>query len=101
MEVMEINEMLKGQVDSQAEFLYEASIEELYDRINPHFVDVQKLVDLRGEYLGCRVQIATGGPSIWIETFHNEIVGCWGSYTYRRSICYETSSKIDSIVSEY
>lgn len=101
MEINEINELLKGQVDSQAEYLYEASMKELYDRINPYVVDIEKLVRLNGEYLGCRVQITTGGPSIWIETFHNEIVGYWGSYTYRRSICYETSSKIDSIVSEY
>lgn len=97
---MKINEDLKWQVDSKAEYLLEASMEELYDDINPLVADIHKLLGLDGEYLGCRVQITIGGPSIWIETFHNEIVGYWGNNTYRRSISNEISSKVDFIVSE-
>ena len=40
---------------------------------------IQYTIDGSGEYLGCRIMLAGGGPTVWIDTFNEEIQGFWGS----------------------
>jgi len=39
--------------------------------------DIKYTVDGDGTYLGVRIQLAGGGPSVWLDTYHEEIQGFW------------------------
>ncbi len=47
--------------------------EELLERI----LDVNYIVDYKGDYLGARLCVATGGPGIWINTKTQQVEGYW------------------------
>ena len=40
--------------------------------------DVKYTVDGDGTYLGVRIMLAGGGPSIYLDTYHEQIEGYWG-----------------------
>jgi hypothetical protein len=40
-------------------------------------LDIEYTVSSGGEYLGARVLVAFGGPTIWINTRHNRVEGAW------------------------
>ncbi len=40
---------------------------------------IRYIIDGSGEYLGARLQLAGGGPTVWVDTFEGEIQGLWGS----------------------
>ena len=42
-------------------------------------LDIEYIVDRKGEYLGARVLVAFGGPNIWINTRTKTIEGAWWS----------------------
>ena len=40
--------------------------------------DIRYLVDREKKYLGCELMVAVGGPTIWVNTWTNEVEGYWG-----------------------
>ena len=40
---------------------------------------IRYIIDGSGEYLGCRLMLAGGGPTVWVDTWEGEIQGFWGS----------------------
>lgn len=42
-------------------------------------LDIEYIVNSKGEYLGARVLVAFGGPNIWIDTRRGMIDGYWWS----------------------
>ena len=44
-------------------------------------LDIQYIVNGKGEYLGARVLVAFGGPNIWVDTQRGIVEGFWwGDY---------------------
>ena len=39
--------------------------------------DIRYLVDREKKYLGCELMVAGGGPTIWVNTWTNEVEGSW------------------------
>lgn len=40
-------------------------------------LDIEYIVNGKGEYLGARVLVAFGGPNIWVNTSTNTVEGHW------------------------
>ena len=41
--------------------------------------DIRYLVDREKRYMGAEIMVAGGGPTIWVDTWDNEVKGYWGS----------------------
>ena len=41
--------------------------------------DIRYLVDREKRYLGAEIMVAGGGPTIWVDTWDNEVKGYWGA----------------------
>ena len=41
--------------------------------------DIRYLVDREKRYLGAEIMVAGGGPTIWVDTWDQEVKGYWGS----------------------
>lgn len=41
--------------------------------------DIRYLVDSRKRFLGAEILCAGGGPTIWVDTFREQVTGWWGS----------------------
>ena len=40
--------------------------------------DIRYIVDHEKKYLGAMLMVAGGGPTIWVNTWTNEVEGSWG-----------------------
>ena len=40
--------------------------------------DIRYLVDKNKRFLGAEILCAGGGPTIWVDTFDNQVKGYWG-----------------------
>jgi len=40
-------------------------------------LDIEYIVNSKGEYLGARVLVAFGGPNIWVNTRTKQVEGYW------------------------
>ena len=41
--------------------------------------DIRYLVDSEKRYLGAEILVAGGGPTIWVDTFREQVTGWWGT----------------------
>ena len=41
--------------------------------------DIRYLVDSSKRFLGAEILCAGGGPTIWVDTFDNQVKGYWGA----------------------
>ena len=41
--------------------------------------DIRYLVDREKRYMAAEIMVAGGGPTIWVDTWENEVKGYWGS----------------------
>ena len=41
--------------------------------------NIRYLVDSRKRYLGAEILVAGGGPTIWVDTFREQVTGWWGT----------------------
>ena len=46
--------------------------------------DIRYLVDREKRYLGAEILVAGGGPTIWVDTWTNEVRGYWGTDRVQR-----------------
>ena len=40
-------------------------------------LDIEYIVNSKGEYLGARILVAFGGPNIWVDTRRSIVDGAW------------------------
>ena len=40
--------------------------------------DIRYIVDREKRYLGCELMVAGGGPTIWVNTYTQQVEGYWG-----------------------
>lgn len=48
-------------------------------------LDIEYIVNSKGEYLGARILVAFGGPNIWIDTRRGRVDGYWWADSYSTS----------------
>ena len=61
-------------------------------------LDIQYIVNGKGEYLGARVLVAFGGPNIWVDTQRGIVEGFWwGDYA---TASFEDGMDLDDALSE-
>ena len=41
--------------------------------------DIRYLVDSGKRFLGAEILVAGGGPTIWVDTFREQVTGWWGT----------------------
>ena len=41
--------------------------------------DIRYLVDGQKRFLGAEILVAGGGPTIWVDTFREQVTGWWGT----------------------
>jgi len=46
--------------------------------------DIRYLVNREKQYLGAEILVAGGGPTIWVDTWTNEVRGYWGTDRVQR-----------------
>ena len=46
--------------------------------------DIRYYVDSSKRYLGAEILVAGGGPTIWVDTWTNEVRGYWGTDRVQR-----------------
>jgi hypothetical protein len=61
-------------------------------------LDIEYVVNGKGEYLGARVLVAFGGPNIWVNTRTNTVEGHWWGESARAS--FDDGIGLDDALSE-
>ena len=61
-------------------------------------LDIEYIVNGKGEYLGARVLVSFGGPNIWVDTRKQIVDGYWWSDT--KSARYTDSIGLDEALRE-
>lgn len=61
-------------------------------------LDIEYIVNAQGEYIGARVLVAYGGPSIWINTRNNCVEGHWWGDNF--TVSFEDSTGLDDALRE-
>tara|TARA_Y100000768_G_scaffold347972_1_gene296627 strand:+ start:1891 stop:2292 length:402 start_codon:yes stop_codon:yes gene_type:complete len=51
----------------------------LASRFMEHVYDIRYLVDSQKRFLGAELLVAGGGPTIWVDTFREQVTGWWGT----------------------
>lgn len=49
-------------------------------------VDVEITYDLNRHFLGCKIYLSVGGPTIWLNTRTSILRGTWGTQEYGRGV---------------
>ena len=60
--------------------------------------DIRYLVDREKRYLGAEIMCAGGGPTIWVDTWDQEVKGYWG--TDRVNIMFADNIGLDDYCEE-
>ena len=60
--------------------------------------DIRYLVNSSKRYLGAELLVAGGGPTIWVDTWTNEVKGYWG--TDRVNIMFADNLGLDDYCEE-
>jgi hypothetical protein len=64
-------------------------------------LDVRYTIAQHGEYMGCDIALALGGPNIWLSTMDKEITLYWGfGEPISRSVPYDICDKINDVFEE-
>ena len=63
-----------------------------------HTYDIRYLVDRGKRYLGAEIMVAGGGPTIWVDTWDQEVKGYWG--TDRVNIMFADNLGLDDYCEE-
>ena len=61
-------------------------------------LDIEYIVNGKGEYLGARVLVAFGGPNIWINTRTGTVEGAW--WSDRAEASFTDNIGLDDALSE-
>ena len=73
----------------------------LYGYIQNNVYDIKLTVDLEGTLYGCELQVAGGGPNIYIDTNTGNVEGYWwgdrASYSIDKRICTKIENEIEQM----
>lgn len=61
-------------------------------------LDIEYIVNSKGEYLGARVLVAYGGPNIWVNTRTGTVEGAW--WSDKASASFQDNLGLDDALSE-
>lgn len=61
-------------------------------------LDIEYIVNGKGEYLGARVLVAFGGPNIWVNTRTGTVEGYW--WSDKASASFKDNLGLDDALSE-
>jgi hypothetical protein len=61
-------------------------------------LDIEYIVNSKGEYLGARVLVAFGGPNIWVNTRTSTVEGAW--WSDRAEASFTDNIGLDDALSE-
>jgi hypothetical protein len=61
-------------------------------------LDIEYIVNSKGEYLGARVLVAFGGPNIWVNTRTGMVEGAW--WSDRADASFTDNMGLDEALSE-
>lgn len=61
-------------------------------------LDIEYIVNSKGEYLGARVLVAFGGPNIWVDTRRGVVEGAW--YGETASASFKDNLGLDDALAE-
>ena len=61
-------------------------------------LDIEYIVNSKGEYLGARVLVAFGGPNIWVNTRTGTVEGAW--WAARADASFKDNIGLDDALSE-
>lgn len=61
-------------------------------------LDIEYIVNSKGEYLGARVLVAFGGPNIWINTRTKTVEGSW--WSDRAEASFQDNIGLDDVLEE-
>jgi hypothetical protein len=84
-------------VDKLAEY-YSVSQDEAINSFIESVLDIVILHNSDGTLLGLEIMMTCGGPTLWIETRYNKVIGTWGSDRFERS--YEDGVGLDELVED-
>ena len=59
--------------DSKCEVILEAG------RFMEGVYDIRYLVDREKRFMGAELLVAGGGPTVWVDTFREQVTGWWGT----------------------
>lgn len=57
--------------------------------------DIKYTVDCSKQYYGCRIMLAGGGPTVYLDTVANQIQGYWGSDEWVTNVSYDSCEAVD------
>lgn len=63
-------------------------------------LDTEYILDSNFTLIGARLYVAMGGPTIWVDTRDNEVVGSWGTEKVVRWLPYEIADEINDLLVE-
>ena len=72
---------------------------DLYDYINDT-LDIEYILDSTFTLIGTKLYVALGGPTIYVDTRDNEVVGSWGTEKVVRWLPSEIADEINDMVTE-
>ena len=60
--------------------------------------DIRYLVDRKKQYLGAKILVAGGGPTVWVDLWDQEVKGYWGGA--RVTHCFRDELDLDGYCQE-
>lgn len=63
-------------------------------------LDTEYILDSNFTLIGTRLFVALGGPTVWVDTRDNEVVGSWGTEKVVRWLPSEISEEINDLLVE-
>lgn len=92
-------------VQSQVDAVFNSLIEayesgDLYEWIDD-VLDVKYMVDGDLNYVGVRLMVTFGGPTIYVDTFCRQIQGYWWGDEATREIYSEVADELDEVWEEF
>lgn len=99
-EVKEIKALYEGFEDDEYEHRQdEGESVDLLDYIND-VLDKEYILDSEFTLIGARLYVTLGGPTIWVDTHDNEVVGHWGTEQVTRWLPSEIADEINDLLIE-
>ena len=94
--VLRLSDALES-VDKLGEY-FEVPSEDAINTLIEDMLDMDYIYNSRGELLGAEIMMTCGGPTLWIETRYNKVVGTWGNDRVERS--YIDGVNLDELVED-
>ena len=63
-------------------------------------LDIEYAVDSQKKYLGARIYVTLGGPTVWIDTREKTVELRWGTDSATALLSYDAAEQLDDIMSE-